>query len=660
MTETIKIQRADIQALRGFAVLLVILYHTKLGNIPGGYLGVDIFFVLSGYLITTLIATDINRGNFKLKSFYFKRAKRLLPAAYVTFAVTAILAPWFLNQLELRDLAYQIIGAITFTGNIVLWQQAGYFEGAADLKPLLHVWSLAIEEQYYFLLPFILLKIKPKRWLKMVVVFLILSLTLCMIGLNWKPVATFYLLPTRAWELLVGSVGALWIFDNKSIGKSTSELTINILYMPSLLSIVLLPIFPIDSDHPGINALIVCVATLILILKKDVKINGSYPIKLLAKVGDYSYSLYLVHWPIVSFMKSAWVGPVQELPLLFRFAALILSFGLASLLYKFVENPIRQNKFNFSKSIFGKVAFMSVTLGSIIPIAIYVMPTQINFTEVRRANYGFSQKCEYRNKFTADYACQNSAEPNLMVWGDSFAMHLVPGIAQEWTNGGVIQATKSQCGPFIGLAPKHIIKPEFDDYMDQHWSEKCVKFNDSVIEFIRKSNSIKIVVLSSPFIQYVTQENYQFLIDDGKRFSTVPLSSSLAVVYLKRTIDEIRSTGKKVVLVAPPPSSGLNISGCLERKLSDTVAFGGTPDCAVDLDAYHHKQSNVFDFLNEVSTNADVQVIRFDGFLCDKSNCKTFIENTILYRDGGHFSYDGSMLVAKRINFDKLIIDKSK
>jgi peptidoglycan/LPS O-acetylase OafA/YrhL len=659
MTETIKSQRVDIQALRGLAVLLVILYHTKLGNITGGYLGVDIFFVLSGYLITTLIATDIQRQNFKIQNFYFRRAKRLLPAAYTTFAVTAILAPWFLNQLELKDLAYQIIGAVTFTGNIVLWQQAGYFEGAADLKPLLHVWSLAIEEQYYFLLPFILLYMKPTRWLKLTVILAVLSLMLCVVGLNWKPVATFYLLPTRAWELLIGSIGALWSIKNMSIEGGLVKKIINILYVPSLLSIIFLPLFPLNSAHPGINALIVCVATIVVILKKDLILNQSYPAKLFAKVGDYSYSLYLVHWPIISFMKNAWVGPAQEVPLQFRLITLCLSFGVAYLLYNFVENPIRQNKFNLSKPLLGKVLLASVALSSIIPIAMYVMPVQTNFKEIRRANYGFSQKCEYKEGFTAEQECQSSTEPNLMVWGDSFAMHLVPGIAQQWTRGGVIQATKSQCGPFIELAPKHITKPEFDDFMDQNWSEKCIKFNESVIEFIKKSTSIKTVVLSSPFIQYVTQENYQFVTVNGAGFSNVPASIGLAEAALNRTIDELRSAGKKVVVVAPPPSSGMNIGGCLERKLSQTVAFGGTEDCSVALNAYNSKQKNVFNFLESVSKKANIEIIRFDDLLCSASKCVTYLEQTILYRDTGHLSYDGSVLLAKKINFEKVIFEKA-
>jgi peptidoglycan/LPS O-acetylase OafA/YrhL len=133
--------RADIQALRGLAILLVLIYHAGIANVPAsGYLGVDMFFVVSGYLITGIIRRGIESGKFTFSGFYYRRAKRLLPAAFVTFLATAAVAPFILTQNELHDFVVQLIGAVTFTGNMVLWRQTGYFDGAAELKPLLHVW----------------------------------------------------------------------------------------------------------------------------------------------------------------------------------------------------------------------------------------------------------------------------------------------------------------------------------------------------------------------------------------------------------------------------------------------------------------------------------------------------------------------------------------
>src|SRR5688500_736851 len=156
--------RTDIQALRGVAVLLVVLQHAKAGFIGAGFLGVDIFFVISGFLITGTIRKAIERGDFSFREFYFRRAKRLLPAAYVTFAFTALLGFFLLDAVEWRDFTRQLAGAVTFTGNFVLWQQTGYFEGAAAFKPLLHVWSLAVEEQYYLLLPAALIMVPQRYW----------------------------------------------------------------------------------------------------------------------------------------------------------------------------------------------------------------------------------------------------------------------------------------------------------------------------------------------------------------------------------------------------------------------------------------------------------------------------------------------------------------
>lgn len=318
--------RVDIQALRGLAVLLVVLYHTKMGGLPGGYLGVDIFFVISGFLITQLIASHVLRGNFSLWEFYSRRAKRLLPVAYVTFFITAILAPWFLNQQELHDFASQMVGAVTFTSNFVLWQQTGYFEGASDLKPLLHIWSLAIEEQYYFLLPAILLIIKPSRWLICALILILLSLGLCFIGGLIKPIASFYLLPTRAWELIIGTAGALLLQQGNDVARGAIATLCKLLLFPAIFSLMLIPFFPFGGIHPGLNAFLICIATLVVLLSTNTALNSSIVTKALGRVGDVSYSLYMVHWPVIAFVKNAWVGSTYEVQFKWRFMTLALSF----------------------------------------------------------------------------------------------------------------------------------------------------------------------------------------------------------------------------------------------------------------------------------------------------------------------------------------------
>ena len=148
--------RQDIQLLRGIAVLLVVIFHANLGIVNHGYLGVDVFFVISGFLITTIILNDLNTNTFSFGAFYLRRAKRLLPALYCTLAITALLSYWFISPSQWNDFIAQLVGALTFSSNIVLPTQVGYFESSAEGKPLLHIWSLSLEEQYYFFLPLVL------------------------------------------------------------------------------------------------------------------------------------------------------------------------------------------------------------------------------------------------------------------------------------------------------------------------------------------------------------------------------------------------------------------------------------------------------------------------------------------------------------------------
>lgn len=652
-----KLPRVDIQALRGLAVLMVVLYHAKIGGLEAGYLGVDIFFVISGFLITTLVASGLSRGTFRLSNFYFRRAKRLLPAAYVTFLVTALLAPWFLNQQELKDFAIQIVGAVTFTGNFVLWQQTGYFHGAGDLKPLLHVWSLAIEEQYYFLLPATLLFARPSRWLPGAIAVVLISLGLCIFGGMWKPIATFYLLPTRAWELLIGSVGALWLLRTNLLERTKETVIVQMLFAPALVCLLVLPVVPFAGTHPGLNAFLICLATVVVILRNSPWLNSLFPTKLLALIGDFSYSLYLVHWPIFAFLKNAWFGNSPELPINLRLTALALSFVAAYLLYRLVEDPIRRGNFGVSTPLIGSVVLSSLILASITPI---VMHEQIDFKEAQKGNYGFSDACEYTTRFVRKTECENNANPSLLVWGDSYAMHLIPGLAQEWGGGGVIQATRSQCGPFLGLAHRKINQSEVGPVIDLAWAERCIGFNQSVLDFLRTAPSIKTVVLSSPFTPYVTKKGFEHVIQRGDVFESLPVNTATARSNLRRTVEEIRALGKKVVLIAPPPATGFNMSGCLERQIRGMVLLGGRSSCEIDRAEYESKQVEVLSFLNLISLDADVSVIRFDPWLCGPETCKTLLDGTMIYRDAGHLSFAGSKLLAHRMQIARLIHEQSR
>jgi peptidoglycan/LPS O-acetylase OafA/YrhL len=640
--------RTDIQALRGVAVLLVILQHARAGFIGAGWLGVDIFFVISGFLITGLLAKDIGRGQFRFSTFYFRRAKRLLPAAYVTFAVTAAASFLVLDASEWQDFTRQLAGALSFTANFVLLQQTGYFAGAAALKPLLHVWSLAVEEQYYLLMPAALLLVPRRWWFAGSLVVLAASFALCVALTYSRPDAAFYLLPARAWELAIGSFAAL-------IGARGQRLKTWIarLFLPALAALFVVPIWPLPAPNFA-NIAIVCVATLVVILRRHDELQDRPIPNVLATVGDASYSLYLVHWPIFALINNVYAGdPSFGSPgpaVLAGAVALALLLGFA--LYRGVELPVR--RLELRSPWRWTLATLAVSLClALVPFTIAARASTreasgpaIDYAWLRRDNVGFDPICEGYQHLEYTMRCSNAAHPTTMVWGDSFAMHLVPGLAATMP-GGVLQATKSACGPLPGLA-------QIYGRYTREFAERCLTFNDSVIMYLAAHPEIRIVVMSSPFYEYFDPARRVLHRVDGQVKVEQP-DAGLTLDTMVATIAKIRALGRRVVIVAPPPSTGFDYTHCLERKARSRKLLGGFIDCDIPLAQYHASKREVLAFLQQVRTRADVEVVSFDTFLCDAKKCRTELDGTFLYRDEGHLSYDGSIVLARAMHLDVLI-----
>ena len=630
---TRSVPRQDIQVLRGIAVLLVVLYHAGLPFLPRGYLGVDVFFVISGYLVTRMVLSRVEAGEFSFGEFYLRRAKRLLPASSCTLLVTSLLSVWFVSQSEVENFIKQLLGAIFFSENLVLLGQSGYFDAAASTKPYLHIWSLSLEEQYYLLLPLLLVLLKRSwRMLGTGVIF-VLSIGLCFAWVENAPVATFYLLPTRAWELLLGSLCAIrW-------GEAEGRIPRPLLVL-ALIFIVVIPTYPFDAVHPRFDALIIDLSTAALLVGR-LKIIEIGPVAgALARIGDWSYSLYLVHWPLFAFAASAYVG--RSTPLYVRAAILIAAFPLAYLQYRFVECRFRFTQASAKRFIISAAGICAAAVVVVVAFAFHERTTgQIrDYADVRRINCGMSCECDFSGPFSEKSACMTSTSPEVAIWGDSYAMHLVPGILRSEIGASLVQMTRSACGPILELAILPDSNPPQDTFY-RNWAASCIEFNRSVLDYLANKGSIKYVIISSKLeLHWTRSRRIQYL----SRNRVVDVDESLLLAELASTIDSIRKLGKKVVVVAPPPwpmIEGFDIGACLERLEARKIVLG-TESCDFEESRWRNN-SQVVPFLSNLERRADVPVLWPSDALCAEDICRASIGGKFIYRDEGHLSVEGSV-----------------
>ncbi|CAA6825423.1 MAG: O-antigen acetylase [uncultured Thiotrichaceae bacterium] len=361
--------RKEIDGLRALAVVPVILFHAGIQGFSGGFVGVDIFFVISGYLITSIIVAELETGDFTISGFYERRARRILPALFFVILVSLPLAWWLLLPHELVAFGRSIIAVMVFASNILFWQESDYFATDSELIPLLHTWSLAVEEQYYIIFPILLLVCWKLglRWVTAILATIaVISLGLAEWGWRHDASGNFYLLPSRVWELMAGAGCALYL-SNKPQPTGTLSQVLSL----SGLGLLMLSILWLDDTipFPGIYAILPVLGTALIILFAH---QGNWTGKLLSLpalvgIGLVSYSAYLWHQPMFAFARLYYA---EEPGLVIMSGLAVLTFGLAFISWRFVERPFRQRQ-NFSRkqifimALMGSIAFVLIALAFI-------------------------------------------------------------------------------------------------------------------------------------------------------------------------------------------------------------------------------------------------------------------------------------------------------
>ncbi|EBA03386.1 Acyltransferase 3 [Rhodobacteraceae bacterium HTCC2150] len=618
--------RPEIDGLRAIAVVSVILFHSGYSFLAGGYFGVDIFFVISGYLITTIISSEIAAGKFSLRNFYERRARRILPALFLVVLCCIPLAWLFLLPYEMKDFAESVFTVATFSSNILFWSESGYFARVSETKPLLHTWSLAIEEQYYLVFPLLLLVLNRLRRINIFYVLIgltVASLIYAQIRFQSDQSAAFFLILPRAWELLVGSLAALIHLEfGQSLGVSKLRGTLSLVGLLLIMSALLGIVAP-TGNHNLVPIVPVFGAFLILMFaEKDIGIGRFLGLGLFVGIGLISYSAYLWHQPFLAFSKVLVGDEVTHKIAPFLIAA---TFICAIATWKFVETPFRQQKRISTRVLYltlGPIFFVLLSFGlyghlkdgisSRLSETKRVLTGDIEHLEFHKLVFDEFHTCRPENiakaALTSDgyLRCVQSKENddmNVVLLGDSHAEHLFLGLAEEMKFDNIV----------------FYIKGAFASVYEPRFSE--------IFEVLENSRSTEITVLSMHWLEKVRQP------PGGKSFAE----------NLKDTIEFLGQNSGLVVLLDDIPRFPFVASECKHN-----LPFRPHSGCSISRGFFDEQKSKFSNELMEIANNEDkVTYFSLDHLFCDAENCSMANENTIFYRDNNHLNIPGSRMVGK-------------
>ncbi len=608
--------RPDIDGMRAIAVLSVIGFHCFPLELSGGFAGVDIFFVISGFLITGILIPDIRGNDFSFFQFYSRRVRRIFPALLIVI-LTSFIFGWFvLTAVELKDLARYIAGGAAFVANLVIGSQFGYFDPPAITKPLLHLWSLGVEEQFYLAWPAILFLLAKRRakFLPSTLFLLIASFSLNAFLMRTFGVTSFYSSLTRFWELSMGSVLACFAQQGKlsSLGKNRT-------HMLSLVGLSMIFIAVLGFFHSKGNFwwwnLIPTLGAFLLILAGpqnffNRRLLSALPLR---SIGKVSYPLYLWHWPLLSYSHVLALG---EPSLQIKLGVVLASLILATLTYRFVERPIR------SDNAIGAPALAGMML-SLFALGLFAYKNDgLDFrfpAALRRyANYEYDYgKVTFSECSREREKVQDSRKPVLLVWGDSHAGALTSGIDSAFGSRYAVKSySKSACPPVIGLG-----------------LEDCKEENLCVLEKVKELMPEK-VLLFAVWSHYTDNWARDQKRDPGYR--------------LQETIAELKKQGVGEVLVlGPSPLWKHTLPSLLfEAAMKDPPFYRIPKQMSYGLD------SLIVDVDRDLKILlADQPVVYFSlqGSLCKEGKCRTQVgddPDTVLAWDYGHFTRAGAEYVA--------------
>lgn len=624
--------RSDIDGLRTLAVMPVLFYHAGMTLFSGGYVGVDIFFVISGYLITSIIVRELDEDRFTISNFYVRRVKRIFPALYFLLAFTFLLSFFTLMPVHFESFGKSVVSTVLFGSNILFWQESGYFDSQAETKPLLHTWSLGVEEQFYIFFPIMLMLIARyggKKYVRYALTLFIASFILCVWGTKTHPEAAFYLIPYRTWELMLGALIALKFFP-----KTEKPLHTNIMSGTGLLLLCIsIFYFSHDTSFPGYAALLPCVGTALIIMSEGSFVNRVLSTKPVVWIGLLSYSLYLWHWPLFA-LRNYW-GNI-DIPPLYKsnLFLILLTFAFAAFSYYIVEKPLRVKKIE-NRKLFFRATYAVMFIGCLVGASAIVtngIPQRIPEEAAKLAytpNSKFKTKECYElseDAIKAGKYCSmgdTESKPVFALWGDSHALALSDGLdkfAGDNKASGLFMSN-SACPPLLGLAGT-----------DRAKADQCIKSNIAIADEIADNRKVENVVLVCRWMKYT---------DSPQKLEDFRAA-------LDRTLDKLKH--KEVFFVLDNAEADFDVPRELAKDAllkAYIPALASKQPINISAGTYETMNSNLISLLKEYENRTNFHVVPLYQGLCGPDGCITQYDGRALYYDDDHLSVFGADYAVK-------------
>jgi len=628
--------RNDINGLRAVAVIAVVLFHFNPVWLPGGFAGVDVFFVISGYLMAGIIFNNIDSGKFSIVDFYIARANRIVPALAALCLFLLIFGWFFITPYEYRALGKHVASSIGFVSNFVYLFESGYFDAASHEKWLLHTWSLSVEWQFYLLFPLIVLMLSKFLTISVLRKVLLFGTFLCFLfslyaSYVW-PNAAYYLLPSRAWEMLIGSLAFIYPWKLSRAHRSVVE----VLGVGMILSAFILA--SANSVWPGYMALLPVLGSYLVVQAGN---NESYITNnpIFQKLGLWSYSIYLWHWPLVVLFG------YLALPEMFLYFGVLTSIVLGFLSYRFIESVNFRVVVKKAIHLFSFAPAYMMLLIAIAGSAVYLgAGFQWHYPlDVVIANNEQNNRNPYHCMSQSKFPCLAGSNENIsaIVVGDSHADALFTSVVSVFDNesNGVVGLIKSSCPFLLGMK-----------FMR---ASNCGEENERRIEYLLNNHQGVPLVWIARMSSYIYGQSDPARVNreadvqpsiyfSNKYFSVTPELLNELELSMLDTISRI-NTVHPVVIVLPTPEMRFNVPKVMSKELllHDDFSFKG-----LSYSAYVERNKEVREIFERVAQKTNALILDPVLYLCDNQVCKAEIDGRPIYYDGDHMSESGNKLLS--------------